>query len=334
VYRTKAYNLPEANRDAKGGHVAGLLSFQPDEKIAQVLAVRDYDQAPYLVLATRNGLVKKTSLADYNSPRQAGVIAINFREDGDELIGAELVSSGDDILLVSKKGQSIRFRADDSQLRPMGRATSGVTGMKFRSGDELLSMSVIRAEQVAAEEAAEAEAGGAEASPEVKEQYVFTMTDGGYAKRTRISEYRLQSRGGLGIKAMQQNDDRGDLVGAFIVEEGDEILSVTSSGQVVRSPINEELRPKGRSTMGVTFVKLKAGDSVSVVARSVERAAEIDEAAEEAEAEAAAAVEAEAGAQAAAVSEPGDQDSATIDGDGAPVPSSDETDADSETEES
>ncbi|HSE69300.1 MAG TPA: DNA gyrase subunit A, partial [Nocardioidaceae bacterium] len=198
VYRTKAYNLPEASRDAKGGHVAGLLSFQPDESIAQVLAIRDYDQAPYLVLATRNGLVKKTNLSDYNSPRQAGVIAINFREEGDELIGAELVSSDDDILLVSKKGQAIRFRADDSQLRPMGRATSGVTGMKFRDGDELLSMSVIRAEQIAAEEAAEVEAGSAEASPEVNEQYVFTMTDGGYAKRTRISEYRLQSRGGIG----------------------------------------------------------------------------------------------------------------------------------------
>ncbi len=336
VYRTKAYNLPEASRDAKGGHVAGLLSFQPDEKIAQVLAVRDYDQAPYLVLATRNGLVKKTPLPDYNSPRQAGVIAINFREDDDELIGAELVSSEDDILLVSRKGQAIRFRADDSQLRPMGRATSGVTGMKFRAGDELLSMSVIRAEQVAAEEAAEAEAGSAEASPEVKEQYVFTMTDGGYAKRTRISEYRSQSRGGLGIKAMQLNGDRGNLVGAFIVEEGDEVLSVTSSGQVVRSPIDEEFRPKGRSTMGVTFVKLKNSDTVSVVARSVERASEIDEAAAEAEAESAAEAEVQATEQAVAegATEADDQDSATIGGDGAAVPSNDETDADSETEES
>ena len=155
VYRTKAYNLPEAQRDAKGGHVAGLLSFQPDESIAQVLAIRDYEQAPYLVLATRNGLVKKTRLGDYNSPRQAGVIAINFREDDDELIGAELVNADDDILLVSRKGQAIRFRADDTQLRPMGRATSGVAGMKFRNGDSLLSMSVIRAAQMAAEEAAE-----------------------------------------------------------------------------------------------------------------------------------------------------------------------------------
>jgi len=280
VYRTKAYNLPEASRDAKGGHVAGLLSFQPDEQIAQVLAIRDYDQAPYLVLATKSGLVKKTRLADYNSPRQAGVIAINFREDDDELIGAELVNPEDDILLVSRKGQAIRFRADDTQLRPMGRATSGVTGMKFRDGDSLLSLSVIRAEQVAAEvaaglseaseDAAEVEV-SAEEVQEVKPQYVFTITDGGFAKRTPIGEYRLQSRGGIGIKAMSlSNEERGGLVGAFIVEDGDEILSITASGQVVRSPINEDFRPTGRSTMGVRFVTPKKGDSVAVVARSVE----------------------------------------------------------------
>jgi DNA gyrase subunit A len=301
VYRTKAYNLPEASRDAKGGHVAGLLSFQPDERIAQVLAIRDYEQAPYLVLATKAGLVKKTRLGDYNSPRQAGVIAINFREDDDELIGAELVNPDDHILLVSRKGQSIRFQADDAQLRPMGRATSGVQGMKFRDGDSLLSMSVIRAEQVAAEEAAE-QAGDIEDAP-IKEQYVFTMTDGGFAKRTRISEYRVQSRGGIGIKAMSlANEDRGGLVGAFIVVDGDEVLSVTTGGQVVRSPINEEFRPTGRSTMGVKFVTPKAGDSVAVVARSVERAAEVEDQVEAAEQEAA---------------EGGD---ATIDGDGTPDP--------------
>ena len=279
VYRTKAYNLPEAQRDAKGGHVAGLLSFQPDEKIAQVLAIRDYEQAPYLVLATRNGLVKKTRLGDYNSPRQAGVIAINFREDDDELIGAELVNAEDDILLVSRKGQAIRFRADDTQLRPMGRATSGVSGMKFRSGDSLLSMSVIRAEQVAAEEAAPAwrprrprrRRPPPASSPDVKEQYVFTITDGGFAKRTRISDYRLQSRGGIGIKAMSlANEERGGIVGAFIVVEGDEILSITQAGQVVRSPINDQFRATGRSTMGVKFVTPKSGDAVAVVARSVE----------------------------------------------------------------
>ncbi len=313
VYRTKAYNLPEAQRDAKGGHVAGLLSFQPDEQIAQVLAIRDYDQAPYLVLACRSGLVKKTRLGDYNSPRQAGVIAINFRQEDDELIGAELAEPDDDILLVSRKGQAIRFRADDTQLRPMGRATSGVQGMKFRSTDDLLSMSVIRAHQVAAEAALEGDVpdGPGDAVQDVKPQYVFTITDGGFAKRTRISDYRLQSRGGIGIKAMKlDNQERGNLVGAFIVVDGDEVMSVTSGGQVVRSPIDGAFRVTGRSTMGVKFVTPKSGDSVAVVARSVEKAVEeeIDAAvAEDAEAS-------EADGDVAPDSAPG----ATIDGDDLP----------------
>jgi DNA gyrase subunit A len=266
VYRTKAYNLPEASRDAKGGHVAGLLSFQPDERIAKVLAIRDYEQAPYLVLATRRGLVKKTRLGDYNSPRQAGVIAINFRDDaegeGDELIGAELCGPDDDILLISRKGQSIRFHADDAQLRPMGRATSGVKGMDFRGGDSLLSMSVIRPH---AEDAA------------TPQQYVFTITDGGFAKRTRIEEYRVQSRGGYGTKTMKQDDDRGSLVGGFIVVDGDEVLAIKQSGQVTRSAIDDHLRPTSRDTKGVKFVGVSNGDAVAVVARSVESALENDE---------------------------------------------------------
>jgi DNA gyrase subunit A len=257
VYRTKAYNLPEASRDAKGGHVAGLLSFQPDERIAQVLAIRDYEQAPYLVLATRSGLVKKTRLGDYNSPRQAGVIAINFREDDDELIGAELCGPDDHILLISRKGQSIRFRADDSQLRPMGRATSGVKGMEFRSDDSMLSMSVIRPHD---EDAS------------TPQQYVFTITDGGFAKRSPIEEYRVQTRGGLGIKTMKQDDDRGNLVGGFIVVDGDEVLCIKQSGQVTRSAIDDHLRPTSRDTKGVKFVGVSAGDAVAVVARSVESA--------------------------------------------------------------
>jgi DNA gyrase subunit A len=279
VYRTKAYNLPEASRDAKGGHVAGLLSFQPDEQIAQVLAIRDYDQAPYLVLATRKGLVKKTRLADYNSPRQAGVIAINFRDtdDGeadDELIGAELCGPDDDILLLSRKGQGLRFHADDSQLRPMGRATSGVTGMKFRGDDSLLSMSVITAEQAAKEEE----------TSEAEAQYVFTITDGGFAKRTRISEYRAQGRATLGVKAMKQDDDRGNLVGGFIVVEGDEVLAIKQSGQVTRSAIDANLRPTGRDTKGVKFVDVTGGDLVVSVARSVESS--LPEALESAESDA------------------------------------------------
>jgi len=337
VYRTKAYNLPEASRDAKGGHVAGLLSFQPDEQIAQVLAIRDYDQAPYLVLATRNGLVKKTSLGDYNSPRQAGVIAINFREDDDELIGAELVGEDDHVLLVSRKGQAIRFHSSD--MRPMGRATSGVTGMKFRDGDELLSMSVIRAEQVAAEEAAvEAAASAGESTepgelPGVVEQYVFTITDGGFAKRSRISEYRLQSRGGIGIKAMKQDDDRGSLVGAFIVVEGDEVLAIKQSGQVTRSAIDDNLRPTGRDTKGVRFVGVSEGDGVAQVARSVERAPEIDEAVEEAIEEAVQTGEQSDDATSASAERASDQGDATIDDDPAADAATD-ADTTGETEES
>lgn len=305
VYRTKVYNLPEASRDAKGGHVAGLLSFQPDENIAQVLAIRDYEQAPYLVLATRKGLVKKTRLGDYNSPRQAGVIAINFRDDDDELIGAELVAPEDEILLVSRRGQAVRFRAEDGQLRPMGRATSGVRGMDISGEDSVLSMSVIRAAQAATEDS------------EDNIQYVFTMTDGGYAKRSRISEYRLTNRGTKGVKAMTlTNEDRGGLVGAFIVEDGDEILTITQGGQVVRSPINADFRPTGRSTQGVKFVTPKSGDAVAVVARSVE-ARDEDEVADDTAEEAAVEVgpEADAGMdatiEASATSEVVEPDSAT-----------------------
>jgi DNA gyrase subunit A len=252
VYRAKAYSLPEANRDAKGSHLAGLLSFQPGEQLAQVLAIRDYDQADYLVLATKRGYVKKTRLLDYNSPRQAGVIAINFREDDDELIGAALVQPDDDLLLVSRKGQSVRFRADDSQLRPMGRATSGVTGMKFRGDDEVLSMSVIRARS------------GDEP------QYVFTVTNGGWAKRTRVEAYRRQQRGGLGIKAMMLHDRRGSLVGAVVVGDSDEVMAIKASGQVTRS--NASSVPiKGRDTMGVRFVDVADGDQVVAIARNAER---------------------------------------------------------------
>jgi len=261
VYRAKAYHLPESARDAKGGHVAGLLSFQPDEQIAQVLAIRDYEQSPYLVLATKRGYVKKTRLADYDSARQAGVIAVNFRDEDDELIGAGLVSSDDDLLLVSRKGQSVRFRADDTQLRPMGRATSGVTGMKFRAGDELLSMSVIPANGTDA---------GSQDGMVREQQYVFTVTDGGWAKRTRVEEYRRQSRGGLGIKAMKLKDGRGSLVGGLVVTDDDEVMSIKASGQVTRSGASD-VPVKGRDTMGVKFVDAQNGDQVVAIAQSGER---------------------------------------------------------------
>ncbi len=251
VYRAKVWQLPEAGRDARGGHVAGLLSFLPDERIAQVMTLRSYQDAPYLLLATKNGLVKKTELGSYDSPRQAGGIAITFREPDDELIGAALCSAADDVLLVSRKGQAIRFAADDEQLRPMGRATSGVTGMKFRPGDALLSMSIIGADM-----------------PE-DDRFVFTVTDGGFAKRTAVSEYRQQGRGGLGIKAMKLNEDRGSLVGGLVVSESDQVIAIKSSGQIIRSAVSE-VPSKGRDTMGVKFVGVAGDDAVAVIALNPE----------------------------------------------------------------
>ncbi|MCH6161434.1 DNA gyrase subunit A [Streptomyces sp. M600PL45_2] len=257
VYRAKAYELPDAGRDARGQHVANLLAFQPDEQIAEMIAIRDYEAAPYLVLATKSGLVKKTSLKDYDSPRSGGVIAINLRqmEDGrdDELIGAELVSPEDDLLLVSRKAQSIRFTATDEALRPMGRATSGVKGMSFREGDELLSMNVVRAGT-----------------------FVFTATDGGYAKRTDVDEYRVQGRGGLGIKAAKIVEDRGSLVGALVVEANDEILAITLGGGVIRTRVSE-VRETGRDTMGVQLINLGKRDAVVGVARNAEAGREAEE---------------------------------------------------------
>jgi len=246
VYRAKCYELAEAGRDAKGQHVANLLAFQPDERIAQVLDLRDYEQAPYLVLATKNGLVKKTRLADYDTNRSAGVIAINLRED-DELVSAQLVSETDDLMLVSRHGQSVRFTATDEALRPMGRNTSGVTGMKFRDDDELLAADVV-----------------------TEGSYVFIVTEGGYAKRSSIEEYRVQGRGGLGIKVGKYQEDRGHLVGALIVQEEDEVLVVMEGGKVVRSDV-AQVPAKGRDTMGVIFAKPDKKDRIIAVAKNTER---------------------------------------------------------------
>ncbi|MET8542679.1 DNA gyrase subunit A [Kitasatospora sp. NPDC004799] len=259
VYRAKGYELPDAGRDARGQHVANLLAFQPDEHIAQVMAVRTYEDKPYLVLATRAGLVKKSPLKDYDSPRSGGLIAINLRQDeegrDDELIGAELVSAEDDLLLVSKKAQSIRFTATDEALRSTGRATSGVKGMSFREDDELLSMNVVR-----------------------PGTYVFTATDGGYAKRTGVDEYRVQGRGGYGTKAAKIVEGRGSLVGALVVDETDEIMAITLSGGVIRTRVSE-VRETGRDTMGVQLINLGKRDAVVGMARNAE--AEDEETAED-----------------------------------------------------
>ncbi|WAL41660.1 DNA gyrase subunit A [Brevibacterium sp. BRM-1] len=254
VYRAKAYELPEGSRDAKGQHVANLLALQPGETIAQVLATRDYEAADYLVLATRSGLVKKTRLSEYDSNRTGGVIAINLREDeqgrADELVSARLVMADDDLLLISRKGMSIRFTADDSTIRPTGRATSGVTGMKFKDDDELLAMDVL-----------------------TPGTFVFVVTEGGYAKRTPVEEYRVQGRGGYGIKVAKVTEQRGDLVGGLIVGEGEQVLVVMERGKVVRSAI-DEVPAKGRNTMGVVFAKPGKKDRIIAVTRGPEQIVE------------------------------------------------------------
>ncbi len=261
VYRAKAYELPDGSRDAKGQHVANMLAFQPGEQIAQVMDLRTYTDKPYLVLATKRGLVKKTDLHAYDSNRSGGLIAINLREvegdDGemlpDELVSARLVASEDKLMLVSRKGLSLTFEATDDALRPMGRATSGVKGMGFRNDDELLAMDVV-----------------------TEGSYSFVVTEGGYAKRTSVDEYRVQGRGGLGIKVAKLQDERGDLVGALLVEEHDEVLVIMEGGKVMRALVNE-VPAKGRDTMGVIFAKPGKGDHIIGIARNVERHLDVDE---------------------------------------------------------
>jgi DNA gyrase subunit A len=251
VYRAKAYELPDAGRDSKGQHVANVMAFQPGEKIAQVLAVRDYSSGAYLVLATKSGLVKKTRLGEYDSPRSGGLIAVNLR-DGDELVGAGLAEASDDLLLVSRKGQSVRFHADDATLRPMGRATSGVTGMKFRNGDSLLSMSVVQ---------------------DGTDPDVFVVFESGLAKRSKASDWNVKGRAILGVAVAKLSDKGGDLVGALTVDEGDEVLVIFEKGNIVRSRV-DEVRLTGRNTMGVQFAKAGRGDSIVAVARNPEHEVE------------------------------------------------------------
>ena len=254
VYRIKAYELPEGSRDSKGQHVANLLQFGPDETIQTVLSIPNYEVAKYLLLATRTGKVKKTALAEYDSPRQGGLIAVRLAADEetgeptDELIGAALCNAADDIILVSKQGMSLKFAADNDQLRPMGRQTAGVQGMKFRGDDELLAMDVV---------------------PEDSKQDLLVVTNEGFAKRTAISEYRLQGRNGFGVKAVQLAEGRGSLVGALIVSEDDQVMAIMKSGKVIRSNVTEVKRT-GRTTQGVTLAKPDKGDEIISIARNEE----------------------------------------------------------------
>ncbi|MFF3568340.1 DNA gyrase subunit A [Nocardia jiangxiensis] len=250
VYRTKAYELPEAARTARGQHVANLLAFQPEEKIAQVIQIKTYEDAPYLVLATRNGLVKKSKLTDFDSNRTGGIVAVNLR-DTDELVGAALCSADDDLLLVSAHGQSIRFPANDEVLRPMGRATSGVQGMRFNTDDELLSLNVVR-----------------------DDTYLLVATSGGYSKRTAIEEYTPQGRGGKGVLTIQYDQRRGSLVGALIVDDEDELYAITSGGGVIRTAA-KQVRKAGRQTKGVRLMNLGEGDTLLAIARNADEPDEV-----------------------------------------------------------
>ena len=245
VYRLKAYELPEASRTARGQHVANLLEFQPEERIAQVIQIQSYEDAPYLVLATVQGRVKKSRLSDYESARSGGLIAINLNE-GDKLIGASLCSNEDDLLLVSEEGQSIRFSADDEQLRPMGRSTAGVKGMRFRGDDHLLAMTVVR-----------------------DGSYLLVATAGGYGKRTSMDEYSVQGRGGVGVVTFKYNPKRGKLIGALAVDDDDQIFAITSAGGVIRTEVNQ-IRPSSRATMGVRVVNLEDGIELLAIDRNVE----------------------------------------------------------------
>ena len=245
VYRAKAYQLPETGRDARGQHVANLLAFQPDETIAQVLAIPDYAESDYLVLSTRTGMVKKTRLSEYDTNRQGGIIAINLHE-GDELIGARLVAETDDLLLVSKKGLSARFTANDATLRPMGRATGGVIGMRFREDDALLSMDVV-----------------------TPGTFVVTITDGGFAKRTSVDEWATKGRGIKGVRAMKLPEERGELVGAMVCSQTDQIFAIASNGVVIRTKV-DEIRASSRDTMGVRMMRLGEDTTVVAVAKGAE----------------------------------------------------------------
>ncbi|MFG2056341.1 DNA gyrase subunit A [Micromonospora sp. NPDC048930] len=254
VYRAKAYELPEASRVAKGQHVANLLAFQADEQIAQIIEIPNYQVAPYLVLATKNGLVKKTRLEEFDSNRSGGIIAINLRDE-DELVGAALVGPEDDLLLVSKNAQAIRFNATDEALRPMGRATSGVIGMRFSEDDVLLAMEVVR---------------------EGMDMDVLVATNGGYAKRTPIEEYPVQGRGGKGVLTAKITERRGGLVGAVVISPDDELFAITSNGGVIRTPVKPVRRTRDRNTMGVKLMDLPDGVTIVAIARNADEPDEQD----------------------------------------------------------
>jgi DNA gyrase subunit A len=244
VYRLKVHELPLGSRQSKGRAIVNLLPFRQDEKVTAVVQTRDFEEAEYLVFATKNGVVKKTRFADYNTPLKAdGIIAIKMRE-GDELIGVRHASGDDDILIVSRKGQAIRFH--ETAVRSMGRATEGVRGMSLRKGDEVISLNIAQ-----------------------NDADLLVVTENGYGKRTRIDEYPVKGRGGLGVKTVQLTEARGQLVGALAVRPGYQVMLISDGGTVIRIPV-EDFKRLGRSTQGVIVMRLRGDEKVSTLAPVVE----------------------------------------------------------------
>jgi DNA gyrase subunit A len=259
VYRLKVHELPLGTRQSKGRAMVNLLPFAQGEHVQTVIATRDFKEAEYLVLATRNGIVKKTRFQEYNTPLKAdGIIAIKLRGE-DELVDVLRSNGGEDIIMVSRKGQAIRFH--ESQARPMGRATSGVKGMGLRAGDEVIAATI--------------------ADDELD---MLVVTDQGFGKRTRMKDYPVKGRGGLGVKTVQLTEARGQLAGALAVREGFQVMLISTGGTVIRVPV-EEIKRLGRSTQGVIVVRLRGDEQVSSIALVAESESEVDAAVEEAAAD-------------------------------------------------
>jgi DNA gyrase subunit A len=254
VYRLKVHELPLGSRQSKGRAIQNLLPFRQDEQVRAVIQTRDFEESKYLVFATKNGIVKKTELAAYNTPLKAdGIIAIKMREGDDELVSVRHSTGDDDILMVSRKGQAIRF--SEKEARPMGRDTAGVKGMGLRKGDEVISADVIG----------------------VNEGDLLVVTENGYGKRTKLADYPRKGRAGLGVKTVQLTEARGQLVGARIVRDGYQVMLISNGGTVIKIPV-DDIRRLGRSTQGVIVMRLREGEQVSALAPVVE--AEESEAAE------------------------------------------------------
>jgi DNA gyrase subunit A len=249
VYRLKVHELPLGSRQSKGRAIVNLLPFRQGESVRAVIQTRDFEEAEYLFFATKNGVVKKTKLAAYNTPLRAdGIIAIKMRE-GDELIGARHSTGDDDVLLVSRNGQAIRFAEVD--VRPMGRDASGVQGMKLRSGDEVIGVSVVGKEDAD----------------------LLVVTENGFGKRTRVADYPKKGRGGMGVKTIQLTEARGHLAGSRVVREGYQVMLISTGGTVIRMPVSD-IKRLGRATQGVIVMRLREGELVSTLAPVVESDAE------------------------------------------------------------